>query len=767
MTTETNLPDTTVLADTKQMIDSLKSVCANAGLANDSSEYKIITEAFLYKYLNDKFLHNLKKLDDFKNAEDVEAAYTAMTEEAREMVLLQLDSGTATIRPEYLLSHLFNRQNTQGFAELFDGALAGIADDNINIFAVKTGEGQSIKLFNGIRRYILEENKRDNFAAKIIDKLVTFSFERVFAEKYDFFATVFEYLITDYNKDSGTYGEFFTPHSIATIIAQILVPKGVSNVTVYDPAAGTGTLVLAAAHKIGEDKCTIYTQDRSQKANEFMRLNLILNNLVHSLPNVVNDDTLENPRHLEAGGKSIRKFDFIVSNPPFNADFSESRDILASENYRHRFWLGVPNVPPNQDKNKMPIYLMFLQHIACSLGEEGKAAIVVPTGFLSISKGIGRKFREYLIENNMLNGIVKMPPMVFANTGTQVSVLFLEKGRTDEEIILIDASGYGRKVNIDNDTQRTILSQSDIEEIVSLYKSKVEKEGISVLVANNEINEDYSFSPAHYFKTEIKRNALSSEEYKREMNLVKSKVKDSIHSTIGLDAAYTTLHTFIDQYEEIAELLFDRWFVDFEHPSIDASSMNWNEKLQANIPADWETKNIEEVCDVIDCLHSKKPDYCLEDERYFLLTLENVTTDGFIDLEKKFFVSKEDYQKWTRRGDVEEGDFVVTNAGRAGCIARIPKGVKCGISRNLTSIKPKEIGSLYLRQYLKSYWFKKQIATSLDEGSFFLSYNVKSIKRVEILMPPKALIDEFEEKLEKIIEKTPFYSLDANLSWLQ
>ena len=78
-----------------------------------------------------------------------------------------------------------------------------------------------------------------------------------------------------------------------------MVPNGAKNVTVYDPAAGSGTLVLALAHEIGEDNCTIFTQDISQKSNEFLRLNLILNNLVHSLPNVIHDDTLLNPRHLE------------------------------------------------------------------------------------------------------------------------------------------------------------------------------------------------------------------------------------------------------------------------------------------------------------------------------------------------------------------------------------------------------------------------------------------------------------------------------------
>lgn len=213
-----------------------------------------------------------------------------------------------------------------------------------------------------------------------------------------------------YNKDFGKYAEYYTPHIIATIIARILVQEKIQNVTVYDPAAGSGTLVLALAHQIGEDNCTIYTQDISSKSNEFLRLNLILNNLVHSLGNVVHDDTLVSPRHLNAKGNGLAKFDYIVSNPPFNMDFSDNRDTLAGEAYKERFFAGVPNVP-NKDKSSMAIYLMFLQHIIYSMEEHGKAAVVVPTGFLTAGTGIPKKIREHLVNHQMLRGLFPCPPI--------------------------------------------------------------------------------------------------------------------------------------------------------------------------------------------------------------------------------------------------------------------------------------------------------------------------------------------------------------------
>ena len=120
------------------------------------------------------------------------------------MKLTSLDRNSALkIRKEFLVSYLFNNKNstTPTFYELFDNALDGISNDNIDIFSVRTGSKEKIKLFSPISQYIIESNKKNDFAKAIIDKLVEFSFDEVFDEKYDFFATIFEYLIKDYNED--------------------------------------------------------------------------------------------------------------------------------------------------------------------------------------------------------------------------------------------------------------------------------------------------------------------------------------------------------------------------------------------------------------------------------------------------------------------------------------------------------------------------------------------------------------------------------------
>lgn len=509
-----------IMAKTKSMIDDLKTVCANYGLGNASSEYKIITEVFLYKFLNDKFLHEVKLVDTaLKNSDNLEESLSSMSDDDYDFLLASLPPATAQLKREHFISYLFNNKNTDKFNELFDGTLVDIANFNIDVFSVKTGSVDKIRLFDALSVFVTETNKRSDFCRAIIDKLVSFSFEEAFSQKYDFFAAVFEYLIKDYNKDFGKYAEYYTPHSIASIIAKIMVPEEVQNVNIYDPAAGSGTLVLALAHEIGEENCTIYTQDISQKSNEFLRLNLILNNLVHSLGNVVHGDTLLEPQHLNKQKNGLMKFDYIVSNPPFNVDFSDNRDILAGENYSERFWAGVPKVP-NKDKDKMAIYLMFLQHIIYSLKEDtGKAAIVVPTGFLTAGSGIPKAIREKIVGDRILRGVISMPSNIFATTGTNVSILFLDKEHRGEKVLLMDASKLGHKEKVDGKNQRTVLEAEEIQKIIDTFNGKAQVDDFTVLVDYEQIEQKkMSFSAGQYFEVKIEYVELTQEEFAAKMD---------------------------------------------------------------------------------------------------------------------------------------------------------------------------------------------------------------------------------------------------------
>ena len=508
---------------TKNLIDDLKSVCANYGLGNDGNEFKIITQVFLYKFLNDKFVHEVKQLDDkIAKADNWEAVLKEYNENDYEMLLMSMSESTARLQPKHFISSLFERQNEANFSDIFDNTLLDIAKENSDLFSVLTEGGEKIVLFENISKYVTD--KRDDFCKAIINKLINFSFEHIFHEKFDFYATIFEYLISDYNTNSGgKYAEYFTPHAVAKIMARCLVTDQVSNATCYDPSAGSGTLLMNLAHQIGEDKCTVYSQDISQKSSNLLRLNLILNNLVHSIPNIIKGNTILEPYHKNKDGR-LQQFDYIVSNPPFKLDFSDFSADLDTKANNERFFAGIPNIPKAK-KESMAIYLMFLQHIMYSLNENGKAAIVVPTGFITAQSGIDKKIREKMVADKMLAGVVSMPSNIFATTGTNVSIIFLDK-QNKGDVVLIDASKLGTTVK-EGKNQKTVLSDKEEDTIIDTFNAKTPIDDFSVLVSYDEIKaKNYSLSAGQYFEVKIEYTDLSAEEFTAKMKTFESNLEE-------------------------------------------------------------------------------------------------------------------------------------------------------------------------------------------------------------------------------------------------
>jgi type I restriction enzyme M protein len=517
--------------DTKSLIDNLKGICASYGLGNDGNEFKIITQVFLYKFMNDKFAHEVKT--KVKNPDNWQQEVASYSDEQYGMLLRRIGADNAKLKREHYLSYLYNRSSSEEFAKLFDDTLRDIALFNNDIFSVKTGTGAKIILFDELSNYITDSSQRDSFCRALINQLVNFSFEAIFSQKFDFFSTIFEYLIKDYNKDGGgKYAEYYTPHAVSKIMAAILVDKPVNNVTCYDPAAGSGTLLMNLAHQIGEERCMIYSQDISQKSSSMLRLNLILNNLVHSIQNIIQGNTMLSPYHKT--GDKLMTFDYIASNPPFKLDFSDFRDDLDSKQNHERFFAGIPKIA-NKDKDKMAIYLLFIQHIMFSLSAKGRAAIVVPTGFITAQSGIEKKIRERLVELKMLRGVVSMPSNIFATTGTNVSVLFLDKANTKGDIVLMDASKLGTTVK-DGKNQKTLLSVVEEDLIINTFNQHKAVDDFTVVVSYQQIKEkNYSLSAGQYFEVKIEYSDISPAEFDVKMQGFKENLDSLFLESKGLE----------------------------------------------------------------------------------------------------------------------------------------------------------------------------------------------------------------------------------------
>ena len=433
--------------------------------------------------------------------------------------MVALPPESLKLDPEHLLYRLWNNQSKGDFDEIFDSTMTDIAEKNIDIFSTQTTQNTKIPLFERLTPYVTDIDQRAAFARALVDKLVTFSFEEAFSDEkgYDFFATIFEYLIKDYNTaGGGKYAEYYTPHAIATIMARLLVgdDEDLHNIEAYDPSAGTGSLLMALAHQIGNSKCTIFAQDISQRSNKMLKLNLLLNGLVSSLDHAIQGDTLVSPYHKTDDGSAIRQFDYVVSNPPFKMDFSDTREKIAAQ--PARFWAGVPNIPAKK-KESMAIYTCFIQHVINSLKSNGKGAIVIPTGFITAKSGIENKILKHIVNEKIVTGVVSMPSNVFANTGTNVSVLFFDKSQSHEDVILIDASKMGEEYKEGNN-QKKRLRPEEIDKIVETFRNREAEDGFSVKVSYDDIKEKgYSLSAGQYFDIKIEYVDITEEEFNQRM----------------------------------------------------------------------------------------------------------------------------------------------------------------------------------------------------------------------------------------------------------
>ena len=520
----------------KLMIDELKGLSATNGLANQASEEVVITSVFLYKFLNDKFMSNLREF-----AADIDMSVDEILKNENDEMDAFFDTYPQDVAFKYedTIEYLINRVSSDTFYKKFDDALERISNYPQNEeFSVQSAEGTRKPLFTRITENV-ESSKRNNFAKNIfgIISQERFDFSDAFKSNFDFYSAIFEYLIKDYNVAAGKYAEYFTPQTISSIIAKILVnmsPVEDKIYEVHDPSAGSGSLVLHLANELGRgsfgDKAQVYTQDISGKSTRFLRINMLLNGLTNSLDNIIEGDTLDTPAHYNIPhdpSSGVKRFDYITSNPPFKMDFSSTRNLIENK------WEN------SEERESMAVYLCFMQHILWSLKDNGKAAVVCPTGFLTAKSGIEKEIRTKIIDKKWLKGVISMPSNIFANTGTNVSVLFIDKGNQSGDIMLIDASKLGKKVK-DGKNQRTVLSDAEVKRIEDTFINQDVIDDFSVKVSYDDIkNKGYSFSAGQYFEVKIEYVDITAEEFEVKMGEYKCSLSERFKKSHELEEEIT------------------------------------------------------------------------------------------------------------------------------------------------------------------------------------------------------------------------------------
>lgn len=215
-------------------------------------------------------------------------------------------------------------------------------------------------------------------------------------------------------------------------------------------------------------------------------------------------------------------------------DFSDFREDLDSKENHERFFAGIPKIP-NKKKESMSIYLLFIQHIMHSLSDNGKAAVVVPTGFITAQSGIEKKIRQKLIDEKMLKGVVSMPSNIFATTGTNISIIFIDKENKGGNVVLMDASNLGTKIK-EGKNQKTVLSTDEEQKIIDAFFNSEAIENLSVVVPYKDIRtKNYSFSAGQYFEIKIEYTDISPKEFQEKIDESKKKLEEFFKESKGLE----------------------------------------------------------------------------------------------------------------------------------------------------------------------------------------------------------------------------------------
>lgn len=337
-----------------------------------------------------------------------------------------------------------------------------------------------------------EKNKRLADVIKGIEKLKFGGFEN---SQIDLFGDAYEFLISNYAANAGkSGGEFFTPQSVSKLIAQIALHGQTSVNKIYDPAAGSGSLLLQAkkhfdSHIIQDG---FYGQEINHTTYNLARMNMFLHNINYDKFHMVLGDTLINPQL-----KDQKPFDAIVSNPPYSVKWIGRDDPTLINDERF--------APAGVLAPKSRADFAFVMHALHYLSSKGRAAIVCFPGVF-YRGGAEQKIRKYLVDNNYVETIISLAPNLFFGTTIAVNILVLSKSKTDNKTQFIDASGEGF---FKKETNNNVLTEEHIQKIMDLFANKEEMEYIATSVDNTTIAEnDYNLSVSSYVEAEDTREVI-------------------------------------------------------------------------------------------------------------------------------------------------------------------------------------------------------------------------------------------------------------------
>ena len=400
------------------------------------------------------------------------------------------------IYPSQLFSHIAKNANTNpnlntDLAAIFT-AIEGSANGYDSEHDIKGLFADFDTTSNRLGNTVEEKNRRLAAVIKGVESLDFGNFED---NEIDLFGDAYEFLISNYAANAGkSGGEFFTPQNVSNLIARLATYGKTEVNKIYDPACGSGSLLLQAKKLFGEyfSEEGFFGQEINHTTYNLARMNMFLHNINYVKFDIALGDTLLHPQYGDQ-----KPFDAIVSNPPYSVNWVGSDDPTLINDDRF--------APAGVLAPKSKADFAFVLHSLNYLSPRGRAAIICFPGIF-YRGGAEQKIRKYLVDNNFVESVISLPPNLFYGTSIAVNILVLSKHKTEPKTQFIDASGedFFKK-----ETNNNVLLPEHIDRILDIFGNKEEVQYVATSVDNAQIAEnDYNLSVSSYVEAEDKREVI-------------------------------------------------------------------------------------------------------------------------------------------------------------------------------------------------------------------------------------------------------------------
>jgi len=478
--------------------------------ADDFRDY--ILGFIFYKYLSEKmhaYANKILKPDGLEyealeNHKESVAYLSAIKDEA-------LDKLGYFLAPSELFSELARRGNAGGKHQFILADLAKVLTSIEQSTMGSESEEDFGNLFADLdltsHKLGKSENDKNELIVKVLSHLEEIDFDLENTES-DVLGDAYEYLIGQFASGAGKKaGEFYTPQQVSSILAQLVTVGKEKLKSVYDPTCGSGSLLLRVAKEVKEVGA-FYGQEMNPTTYNLCRMNMIMHDVHYKRFDIKNEDTLERPQHYD------QRFEAIVANPPFSAQWSASPLFMSDDRFS-----AYGKLAPSSKAD-----FAFVQHMVHQLDDNGTMAVVLPHGVLFRGAAEGH-IRQYLIKDkNYLDAVIGLPANIFYGTSIPTCVLVLKKNRSNtKNVLFIDASQHFEKVKTQN-----ILRKEDIDKIISTYESRVTEDKYSYVASLSELAEnDYNLNIPRYVDTFEEEEAIDLNAVALELRSIDKEVKST------------------------------------------------------------------------------------------------------------------------------------------------------------------------------------------------------------------------------------------------